>query len=110
MTKQNIVFLRLPKGSPAPGNGFTLTTSTRNTDIYRKMKPQITKSDIDEMSSMFGNLGVANNDVLIVPEDQGDAALEMLIGSMNTMGLGGSQKRRKTRKTRKSRKTRRHNR
>lgn len=112
-SKQTVVIMKLPTGSPEPGRGYTLVRSLKGIDIYNKKVVQITKQDIDDLSSMFGNVGVSNKNVLIVPEEQTDAAMDFLIGSMGSIGLGGKMRKTKKstfRKNKMKRKTRRHRR
>jgi hypothetical protein len=113
MTK--VIVLKLAKGSPAPP-GYTFVRSTRTLDFYNKSVPTITKSDMDDLASLFGSVGIIGNTpiapapapaVAIVDESE----LGGLLNSFSKLGVGGRRRkatRKQTRKSRKSKKTRKH--
>ena len=111
MTK--VIVLKLAKGSPAPP-GYTFVRSTRTLDFYNKTIPTITKSDMDELASLFGSVGIIGNTpiapapaVAIVDESE----LGGLLNSFSKLGVGGRRRkatRKQKRKSHKSKKTRKH--
>ncbi len=109
MGQTKIVVLKLPKGTPPPA-GYKYIRSIRSGDIYHKIIQNITATDMDELTNLFGN----NVSFIVADESavaQADAALEIettLAGKFSKMTIGG--KRRKSRSTRKHRKTRKHRR
>ena len=101
-----VVLLRVNTGSPGPA-GFEFVRTTRAGDIYHKIIPKITKEDIDELSALFGNIGVSNKDVALIPAVQEEDAIVALIASFQTVEMGSSGgRKRRTRKSKKSKKSR----
>ena len=99
-----VVILKLPSGSNAPV-GYQLVKTLRGIDIYHKIINKVSASDINDLNSLFDNLGInASENVAIVPAVDEDAFMKALIVNMADVRLGG--KRRKSRKGRKSKKSR----
>lgn len=108
-----VVFIKLKEGVPAPP-GYTEVRSMREIKIYQKVIPQVTSQEIDDLNSLFNNMGVNSaENVAIVPQMYEDAFLSSLEQSLGQMTLGGKlggkkrrKSRRKIRRSNKSRKSR----
>jgi hypothetical protein len=80
-----VVLLKLPSGA-SPPTGYSFVRTTRSGDIYHKVIPTITTSEIDELNTLFGKFGV---DVAVVPSSTEDEFLN----TFARMSLGGKQTR-----------------
>ncbi len=107
-----VIVLKVPTGSPAPA-GYTYVRTTRTGDIYHKPVQTVTRSDMDDLSALFGSMGVVGNTpiapaarpAVAIVEDTEVAALMNAFGGL---GVGGRRRKatRKSRKVKKSRKNR----
>jgi hypothetical protein len=112
-----VIVLKLPTGSPAPP-GYTFVRSTRTLDFYNKSVPTITKSDMDDLASLFGSFGMnANVPIAAAPAEKPavaiveDTEVDDLLKAFGGLGVGGRRRkatRKQKRKSRKSKKTRKH--
>lgn len=92
-----VVILRVAKGSPAP-EGFEFVRSTRSGDIYHKKLNVVTKEEVDDLTSLFGSIGIDN--VAVIPVSEEDHFLNSFAG----LTLGGAKKTRKSRKNKSTKK------
>jgi hypothetical protein len=100
-----VIVLKLPKGSPAPA-GYTYVRSTRTLDFYNKTVQTVTKSDMDDLSALFGSMGVVGNTPIAPASGPAvaiveDSEVDSLMRSFGGLGVGG-RRRKATRKSRKS--------
>jgi hypothetical protein len=80
-----VVLLKLPTGSSVPP-GYSYVRTTRSGDIYHKVIPTVTPSEMDELNALFGQFGV---NVAVVPASTEDEFLNAFAG----MSVGGNHKR-----------------
>lgn len=103
---QQVVFIKLKEGVPAPP-GYTEVRSMRGIKIYQKVIPQVTSQEIDDLNSLFNNMGVSSaENVAIVPQMYEDAFYLSLEQSLGKMSLGGKKRRKSRRKVKRSNKSR----
>jgi hypothetical protein len=80
-----VVLLKLPTGSSVPP-GFSYVRTTRSGDIYHKVIPTVTPSEMDDLNALFGQFGV---NVAVVPASTEDEFLNAFAG----MSVGGNRPR-----------------
>ena len=109
-----VIVLKLPKGAPAPA-GYTYVRSTRTLDFYNKTVQTVTKTDMDDLASLFGTMGVVGNTpIAAAPAERPavaiveDTEVSALMNAFGGLGMGGRRRKasRKSSKTKKSRKNR----
>jgi hypothetical protein len=107
-----VIVLKLAKGTPAPP-GYTYVRSTRTLDFYNKTVQTVTKTDMDDLASLFGTMGVVGNTPIAPVERPAVAIVEdtevsALMNAFGGLGMGGRRRKasRKSRKSKKSRKNR----
>ena len=105
-----VVVIKVKTGTPPP-IGYTFVRTIRGLDIYNKIIPKITTTEVDELSNYFNTMNMNMNDnIAIISQTDEDAFLSAL----EKMTIGGRRKSRrkmtkkKSIKRRKSRKSRKH--
>ena len=103
-----VIVLKVPNGAPAPA-GYTYVRSTRTGDIYHKTVQTVTKSDMDDLSALFGSMGVVGNTPIAAAGRPAvaiveDSEVNALMSAFGGLGMGG-RRRKSTRKSRKSSKS-----
>lgn len=104
------VVIKLPTGSPPP-LGYNFVRTIRGIDVYNKQIPKLTKGDIDDLDSFFGNMSMAAApNVAIVPAS---TLSDDFINAFANSNIGGKRKGRRkskrsnTKRKRKGKKTKR---
>ena len=103
MPKTRVTSIKLPAGTPCPP-GFQERTTRSGTRCFKiEVAPPAPTPSMDEMMSMFGNMGIQEAPLVVEVED---AQVGDLMNMFGVMGIGGKLRTRKVRKTRRHRKSR----
>jgi hypothetical protein len=101
MPKVRVISIKLPPNGQCPP-GFQERT-TRSGKTCFKVEQAAAAPPMDDLMSMFGNMGIAEKPLVVEIEDN---QVNDLMSAFGIMGMGGRSKTRKARKTRRHRKSR----
>ncbi len=106
---RKVLAIKVFPGQPIPA-GYTAGTKLRSgAVIYKKeVDEAVERQEIDELSAMFGSMGLRAPEVVVVAPNVGMNALISQLGDIKIGGKRKSRKQRKSIKRRKTRGTRRH--
>jgi hypothetical protein len=109
-----VIVLKVPNGAPVPA-GYKYIRSTRTGDIYHRTVPTVTKTDMDDLSALFGSMGVVGNTPIAAAARPAvaiveDSEVNALMSAFGGLGVGGRRRKAtrksKAKKSRKSSKSR----